>query len=75
MGEMSIKKWFVCRYVFEGSKPFSGHDFQDAINQEERIPMRENLPNSVNVYFCFHKSYFSDLLIQTSVAASGVVSA
>jgi len=62
MREMSIKKRFVRRYVLKSSKPFSGHDLQDAINQQEGVPVRKDLPNPVNVYFCFHKFYSGELL-------------
>jgi hypothetical protein len=62
MREVSVKKRLVRRYILKGSEPLSGNDFQDAINQQEGIPVREDFPDPVNVDFCFHKYYFGELL-------------
>ena len=71
--EMAVEEGFVCRYVLQCPKAFSGRDRDNTINQQEGITMRQNFPNSVNIDFCFHNLSlvgFSSTVVRKRVRTS-----
>jgi hypothetical protein len=47
---MAGEKWLIDADVFQRGDPFIGNDFQHAVNQQERITMRQIVQNFMDVH-------------------------
>src|SRR5579862_1484977 len=48
---MSLEKPFICRYILNTNDFFIEFEFDDSIDEEKRIPMRQNFFERVNIEY------------------------
>jgi hypothetical protein len=58
-GEMTLKIFFVEADLFDADDSFAWHEFDDAIDEEERIAMRQKFLNAFSVENGFHEDRVS----------------
>ena len=54
-GKVTLKIFFVDADLFDADDAFARHEFDDAIDEEERIAMRQKFLNAFSVENGFHE--------------------
>jgi hypothetical protein len=48
-GKVALEKGLIGAYILNADRGLSGHQFQDPINQKERIPVRQHAPDGFQI--------------------------